>query len=159
MRWIFLLVCLGAVAACDKKASPPAPAASAATPDLNAKFKSMSPEERVRQARVACYVGPDCDTKTAAALVNAAADAKEREALQSAARPAFAAQYERDLEAKGKKAEAVTVDGDKLVVKGSACTRFLLENFLGGPEHGSAKALGLKRIECDSKAIKAGADL
>ncbi len=159
MRWILLLVCLGIVAGCDKKNPAPAPAASAAAPDLNAKYKSMSPEERLRQARIACYVGPDCDPKAAAALMSAAANDKERDALAAAARPAFAAQYERQLEAKGKKADAVTVDGEKLVVKGSACTRFLLENFLGGPEHGAAKALGLERIECDSKAIKAGADL
>ncbi|MCA9598458.1 MAG: hypothetical protein KC776_34330 [Myxococcales bacterium] len=158
-RWIVPLVCLASVAACDKKEPSPTPAASAAAPDLGAKYAAMTPDQRVRAARSACLVGDDCDPKTAEALLGAAKDAKERESLAGAARPAFASQYQRALDAKGKKADAVVADGDKLVVKGSACTRFLLENFLGGAEHGSAKALGFRRIECDSKALKAGADL
>ena len=159
------------LAGCKKSPSPgqrpgaaaqgsPGSAASARLPDLIKKYGAMSPGDRVQAAKNGCYVSSKCDPVEAQALL-AAAKGDEKLALQAAARPVFAGQYEKQLVDKGKKPDSVTTtgkDGTTLTVKGPPCNRFLLQNFMD--ELGdSARALGFKSVACENKALKAKIDL
>jgi hypothetical protein len=98
----------------------------------------------------------------ASALLEAAASDAERDALRATARSALARQYQASLEAQGKKPESVKTTGDSnsvLSVTGDVCTRFLLENFASGPSGKTAKLVGFRRFECESKSMNAGVDL
>jgi hypothetical protein len=121
----------------------------------------MSPGARLQAARSACFVGPDCLGFEAVALLDAARDEQERTALRDAARERLCSEYASLVSAKTKNKVTVELTGEAkstLSVSG-ACSRFIIEDFLGGPERKQAQALGLSRIECADSASKAGADL
>lgn len=127
-----------------------------------ARYSAMTPAERIQAAMRICFVGRDCDGAEARALLEAAVMPAEREALKATARSSFLRQYTTFLTEQGKKPDAVSggTDEDRtLRVTGDACTRFLLENFAGGPPGKTAKLIGFTRFECESKALKAGVDL
>ena len=154
------------LAACKKKPLPkplahgPGAAASAELPGLVKKYSAMSAAGRLAAAKSGCYVSQKCDALEAQALFQAAPGA-EKTALQAAARPVFAQQYEKELVAKGKKPDSVTTtgkDGTTIDVKGQPCNRFLLSNFMN--DFGKrARMLGFKRMACESKALKAKINL
>ena len=128
---------------------------------LASNYASMSPTERVQAALNGCYVGKNCEPAGLDALLAAAADEAEREALRSTARASFARQYQASLIDEGRKPESVTTtDGGRtLSVKGELCSRFLLENFAGGKAGKVARRIGFWRFECASRAMNAGVDL
>ncbi len=160
---VSLLLPLGA---CKKKPLPkplaegPGAAASAKLPELVKKYQAMSAAERLGAARSGCYVSEKCNALQAQALFQAASG-EEKSALQAAARPIFAEQYEKELVAKGKKPDSVAAtgeDGTTLEVKGPPCNRFLIQNFMG--DFGArARMLGFLHVACENKALKAKADL
>lgn len=162
----FALALLVPLAACKKKPLPkPLPAgagaaASARLPGLVKKYQGMSAADRLQAARHGCYVSKKCDPADARALFEAASGT-EKSALQAAARPVFAQQYEKELVAKGKKPDSVAAtgkDGTTLEVKGPPCNRFLLSNFMN--DFGKrARMIGFKRVACESKALKAKMNL
>jgi hypothetical protein len=138
-----------------------APASAARQDEFLAKYSAMTAAERIQAAMKVCYVGRDCDGSEARALVEAAATPVEREALKATARSTFVRQYTAFLSEQGKRPDGMTGgdDADRtLRMTGDACSRFLLENFGGGPGR-IAKLIGFSRFECESKAIKAGIDL
>jgi hypothetical protein len=128
---------------------------------LTAEYKAMKPPARLDAARSACYVGPDCAGHEAQALLDAADSDAERDALRSAARSGLAGQLQTRLAAKAKQPVSVVATGVAnmtLFVRG-ICSRFVIEDFVGGPEKKQAKALGFSRIECSEAALTAAADL
>jgi hypothetical protein len=130
--------------------------------ELVAEHGARSPPERIQAAMSICYVGEECDGLEAEALLDAAASDTERDALRATARSALARQYRAALEAQGKKPENVKTSGDSnnvLSVTGDVCTRFLLENFASGTAGKTAKLVGFRRFECESKSLSAGVDL
>lgn len=145
----------------EQKPGPGAqPAASARLPGLVKKYKAMSTAERLQAAKNGCYVSQKCDALETKALL-ASAGASGKVALQAAARPVFAEQYEKELVDKGKKPDSVTATGDDdatLTVKGPPCNRFLLSNFMNDLGN-RARALGFKHVACENKALKAKIDL
>lgn len=121
----------------------------------------MTGTERIQAALGVCYVGDGCNAAETEALLSTASSDAEREALRSTARGTFTRQYEAMLVAQGKKPEAVTTrdEGRVVFVKGDLCNRFLLDNFVNGNVGKVARAVGIKRLECSSKAMNAGVDL
>jgi len=146
----------------DRPGTGPGSSASAGREDeFFAKYSAMTATERIQAAMKVCYVGRECDGSEARALLQAAATAEEREALKATARSSFLRQYTAFLTAQGKRPDSLTGgdDADRtLRLTGEACSRFLLENFGGGPGK-TAKLIGFARFECESKALKAGIDL
>jgi hypothetical protein len=128
---------------------------------MTAEYMAMKPPARLEAARTACYVGPDCAGHEAQALLDAADSDAEREALRTAARTGLAGQLQTRLAAKAKKPVSVVPTGVAnmtLFVRG-ICSRFVIEDFVAGPEKKQAKALGFARIECSEAALTAAADL
>ena len=129
--------------------------------ELLAKYSAMTATERIQAAMKICYVGRDCDGTEAIGLLGAAATPPEREALKATMRSTFLRQYTAFLTEQGKRPDSVSGGGDAertLQVSGDVCSRFLLENFAGGPGK-TAKLVGFTRFECESKALRAGIDL
>jgi hypothetical protein len=146
----------------DQPGAAPGAAPSAARQDeFFARYSAMSAAERVQAAMKICYVGRACDGTEARAVLEAAVTPEEREALKATARSSFLRQYTAFLTEQGKRPDSLTAgeDADRtLRMTGEACSRFLLENFGGGPGK-TAKLIGFARFECESKALKAGIDL
>jgi hypothetical protein len=143
------------------RAERAAPEQSARSDELAAKYSASTPTERIQAALEICYVGRDCDGAQAQALLASGATPAEREALQATARSAFIRQYTAFLRDQGKQPDSVISDGpDQRTIRlsGEPCSRFLLENF-GAASGKTARLLGFKRFECESKALRAGIDL
>jgi hypothetical protein len=158
---VLLLAAFGCKNA-ERAGAGPGPSASAGRQDeFFAKYSAMTAAERIQAAMKVCYVGRDCDGSEARALLEATVTTEEREALKATARSTFMRQYTAFLAEQGKKPDSMTggEDTDRtLRMIGDACSRFLLENFGGGPGK-TAKLIGFTRFECESKALKAGIDL
>ena len=130
--------------------------------ELTATYRSRGLAERMKAAADGCYVGDSCQRVHHEALLAGADDDSEREALRATARPVFARQYQDALRQKRQQVERVRAVGPgrlTLRVEGPLCSRFFLENFTGRPEGSVARALGFSRVECESRAVRAGLDL
>jgi hypothetical protein len=147
-----------------ERSSPGAPPESSGTrrhDELFAQYSAMTAAERIQVAMKICYVGRDCDGAEATGLLGAAATPAEREALKATMRSTFLREYAAFLTEQGKRPDSVKSGGDAertLQVSGDVCSRFLLEDFAGGPGK-TAKLVGFTRFECESKALRAGVDL
>jgi hypothetical protein len=135
-------------------------AAKKSSEALTTEYKAMKPPARLEAARSACFIGDACAGHEAEALMAAADSDAERDELRKVARTALSGQYQTKLAGKAKKPVSVetTGAGTTLFVKG-ICNRFLIEDFMGGPEKRQAKALGFSRVECSDAAVTAAADL
>ena len=142
-------------------ASPASTASAGRKDELFSQYSALAASERIQVAMKICYVGRDCEDTEARALLEAAATPAEREALKATARSSFLRQYAAFLSEQGKRPDRLTGgEGEDRTLRmtGEACSRFLLENFGGGPGK-IAKLIGFDRFECESKALKAGIDL
>ncbi len=159
------LALLTAVFACEEKpgsgsGSGAGSGAVKTQETLTSEYKAMKPAERIEAARSACLVGDNCQGYEAEALIDAADSDAERDSLRQAARSSMLAQYQTKLAAKAKKpvsVQASEANTTTITVKGH-CNKFVLEDFIGGPEKKQAKTLGFARIECNEAALNAAAD-
>jgi hypothetical protein len=160
--WLCLLVlsCSGCDKAEPDDGSSEPGAAKKSAEALTAEYKALKPPARLEAARSACFIGEACSGHEAEALLGAADSDAERDELRKLARTALSGQYQTKLAGKAKKPVTVetTGAGTTLFVKG-ICNRFLIEDFMGGPEKRQAKALGFSRIECSDASVTAAADL
>jgi hypothetical protein len=123
-------------------------------------YKALKPPARLEAAREACFVGDACSGHEAEALMAAADSDAERDELRKIARTGLTGQYQTKLAGKAKKPVTVeTTSGGITISVSGICNRFLIEDFMAGPEKGQAKALGFSRIECTDAAVTAAADL
>jgi len=142
---------LAALAAgCPRRDDPtarPLPSASAtAVVDLT----GLSASDRAAAATALCGERAPCDPARARALLAAAADEREREALRTAASPALCTRAEAALRERMKPAK-VNAEGPgrrTLRIVSEHCDGFLLERFIDSTEGQAARALGFERVKC-----------
>lgn len=154
---------VGLAAGCDKGDAAAAGDAGSKKSQaaLKAEYQAMSPQQRLEAARSACFVGTGCSGFEAEALLGAAGNDVEKKALREAARAALLGQLQTRLAAKAKKPVSVkaTGNGDAVISVRGVCNRFLIEDFVGGPEKRQARFLDYARIECSDASLTAAADL
>ena len=128
-------------------------AAKAERPSPEPKPSARSPVERLNLARQGCYVGRACRPDKTRALLDSARSEVEKQELQKAAGKALAEQLQGRLAKKHNQLVSVSAEAKTLEIRG-VCNRIILQNAIGACG-GHAKLLGLVKIRCESKALKA----
>lgn len=135
--------------------APSAAASASASAAHEARYRSLTSEARLAEARGLCWFGDDCDPAPGTALLAAAGSDDERRALQKTARAALATEWHRRLLARGIEISSVRaggVDAATLEVEGEACTRPWIEDQLFGRQGRRARELGFLQASCKSPA-------
>ncbi len=142
-----LAALLGGCPRRDDPTARPLPSASAAAAvDLT----GLSASDRTAAATALCAERAPCEPARARALLAAAADEREREALRTAASGALCTRTEAALRERMKPAK-VNAEGPgrrTLRIVSEHCDGFLLERFVDSNEGQTARALGFQRIKC-----------
>lgn len=124
----------------------PSASASAVPVDVSA----LSASDRLAAATALCGERSDCDPARARALVAAAGDERERDALRTAASPALFTRLEAVLRARLKpgKVDAYGAGGRTLRITSDRCDGFLVEHVVLSTEGRTGAALGFERVRC-----------
>jgi len=154
-RWVVAALAEAALAAlpvgCTRGEEPtarPLPSASPSTEGIA--LAGLSPGDRLAAATALCAERAPCEQARARALLAAAADEREREALRNAASPALCARAEAALRERLRPAK-VNAEGPghrTLRIVSEHCDGFLLERFIDSTEGRTARALGFDRVKC-----------
>jgi len=136
---------------CSRRDDPtarPLPSASPSTAGLE--LTGLSPGDRLAAATALCAERAPCEPTRARALLAAAADEREREALRTAASAALCTRAEAALRERMRPAK-VQAEGPgrrTLRIVSEHCDGFLLERFIDSTEGRTARALGFDRVKC-----------
>src|SRR5512145_702392 len=115
---------------------------------LARRYEAMTPASRMAAMSKLPLMEEQGSPAEIRALLGAARDESERDALAQAGRRAFAQQYAEVLARKQKPGTVTVTDSRNatLSVRSEHCSKFLLENFAAGESGSIAKLLGFERV-------------
>lgn len=144
-----------ALSACRRDESVTRPLPSASTNAHVQEFASLSVADRTAAAMALCGARSPCDPVRARALLAAAVDDRERDALRIAASPGFFARAEKSLRERMKPAR-LSATGPRqrtVLIVTEHCDGFLLEKFVDSEDGKTAVALGFDRVKCQHQGL------